>query len=128
MAATKAQIRDKVLRKLKVLAFGQTATAEDADIVETAYDEVHALLSEKEVITWGSGDSIPDEAVRPIVKIVAFEVADDFLSSKDEGRYQRLRFEAYGPNYPDMTGGALAILQELAAVDYVPQPTEAEYF
>jgi hypothetical protein len=123
--ATKAQIRDKVLRKLKILRFGQAAFVEDATIVEDAYDELHAQLSEDNVITWGSTDDIPDEAVASIVKIVAYEVGDVFLGATEEVRYNRLRAEAYGL---DGNSGAFGVLKSLASIDYVPTQTEATYY
>lgn len=123
--ATKAQLRDKVLRKLKVLAAGQSAPPDDATIVEDAYDELHAQLTEDNVITWGSTDDIPDEAVRSMVKLVSFEVADTFLGARDEARYNRIRAEAYGL---DGNSGAFGVLRSLAAIDYVPTQTEATYY
>ena len=122
--ATKQDIRNQVLRRLKVLPAGQTADSEDASIVETAYDNLHALLTEREVINWGSSDDIPSEAVLPIVSLVADAVADEFLTKNDEQRRIRLRLEAYG-----QTGnaGAFSDLQRLIAVPYVSTPVEADY-
>ena len=122
--ATKQDIRNQVLRRLKVLPAGQTADSEDASIVETAYDNLHALLTEREVINWGASDDIPSEAVLPIVSLVADAVADEFLTKNDEQRRIRLRLEAYG-----QTGnaGAFSDLQRLIAVPYVSTPVEADY-
>ncbi len=123
--ATKAQIRNKVLRKLKVLHANQSAPPDDATIVEDIYDEVYAYLSERNAVTWGSSDDIPAEAVQFVVRIVAYESADEYLSLMDESRYQRLKFEAYGSD--DMSG-AFGELVRLSAVDYVPLESEADYY
>ena len=85
--ATKAEIAKKVLRKLKVLSFGQTPPVEDSDIVEAVYDELHADLTEDNIITWGSTDDIPDEAVRAIVTGIelALEYEFDILGTGEMG-------------------------------------------
>jgi hypothetical protein len=43
---TKAQLRNRVLRELGVLAAGETATAEDAQVVEEMIDTQHAMLAQ----------------------------------------------------------------------------------
>ena len=123
--ATKQTIRNRVLRRLKALPAGQTAEPEDAQIVEDAYDSLHAYLTEREVITWGSTDDIPLEAEESIVKLVADAIADEFLSKADENFRIRLGLQAYGS---DGNSGAFGDLQRLAAVPYVPTTIEAEYF
>ena len=50
--ATLAEFRNKVLRKLKVLAQGQAASSEDASIVEGTYREVYEELTLEEVISY----------------------------------------------------------------------------
>jgi hypothetical protein len=123
--ATKQTIRNRVLRRLKALPAGQTADSEDAQIVEDAYDSLHAYLTERDVITWGSTDDIPLEAEEPIIKLVADSIADEFLSKADENFRIRLGIQAYGL---DGSGGAFGDLQRLSAVDYIPQAIEADYF
>lgn len=125
--ATKAQVRNRVLRKLKRLPLGGSPNANDAGIVEDAYDDVYAFLAEKNAVTWSSSDDIPSEAVRQIVKIVTYEVADDFLSKNDEARVQRYRVDAYGADPDNPNGGAFADLVALAAVDYTSLD-EFEYY
>ena len=124
MAATKAQIATKVLQKLRILPAGKSATADDSTLIQNAYDEMYQYLLERNAVTWGSTDSIPTEAVRPIVKLMAYEIADDFLSNSDEGRIQRLMIEAWGNG----SGGAFGELVRLAKNSYEPTTTEADYF
>ena len=96
--ATQAQIRTKALEKLKVFSPGVELPVSDSNIVDEAYDNLYATLLEEGAVWWGSGDDVPAEAVLPIVSILAAEVADNFLGNAQEGRYQRLQIEAYGPD------------------------------
>lgn len=123
---TKQKLRNRVLQQLKSLVAGQTADSEDAQIVEDAYDGLHAYLTEREIITWSSTDDIPIEAEIPMIRLVKDAVADDFLSKGaiDEQMRIRIAIEAYGT---DRKSGAFGDLQILAAVDYVPQQVEANY-
>ena len=115
--ATKAEVRNKALKKLRVIAEGETPSSEIITDVEAAYDELHADLCTKDAITWDIDEDVPDEAVRSMVTVLASEVADDF--AVDETRYQRLKFEA---------GQALNKLIYIASSDYISNETPAEYF
>lgn len=127
--ATKAQVRNKALKKLKALEEGEAPTNEVIADVEAAYDELYAFLATKNAVTWDSDEDIPDEAVRPIVSILSAEMADDFLGDSQEGRYQRLQIEAYGPGGKEKgNSGALMTLIALAQNDHVSTTIEAEYF
>lgn len=88
MAATKTQLAVKVLQKLRVLPTGQAAVTDDTSVIETAYDELYQLYRDDGLITWGSADDIPDEAVRPMVVVLASDMADEF--NVPEARVQRL--------------------------------------
>ncbi len=123
--ATKAQVRNKALKKLRVLEEGETPTNEVISDVEGAYNELYAFLSNHKATTWDSDEEIPNEAVRHVVTLLAFTMADDF--GIDEVRYQRLKVEAYG-FYDKDTNGAFSRLVELAANDYVSVETEADYY
>lgn len=90
--ATKAEIRDRVLKKLGVLARGQTANAADASHVETAYDELHAELTERSLAVWALTAECPDKLSQAMVDILAFRVCDDYSVSND--RYSRLQAAA----------------------------------
>ena len=114
---TKAEIRNKTLKRLRVLEEGETPTNEVIADVEEAYDELHAYLETKNATTWDSDEDIPDDATRSVVAMLAASLADEFIV--DEQRYQRLQMEA---------GGALTRLIILAANDYIYCETEAEYY
>jgi hypothetical protein len=59
---TKAQLRDHILRQLGVIGAVDTATAEDAELMETIIDNCHDELAQMEVALWTT-DDIPAYAV-----------------------------------------------------------------
>lgn len=59
---TKEQLRDHILRQLGVLGAGDTATAEDADLVETVIDNCQDELEQIEVALWPV-DDVPGYAI-----------------------------------------------------------------
>lgn len=59
---TKEQLRDHILRQLGVLGAGETATAEDAELVETVIDNCQDELEQLEVALW-SVDDVPGYAI-----------------------------------------------------------------
>lgn len=89
---TKAEIRDRVLKKLGVLARGQTANAGDASHVEQAYDELHAELTERSLAVWAITADVPDKLAQSMVDMLAFRVCNDYSVSND--RYARLQADA----------------------------------
>lgn len=89
---TKAEIRDRVLKKLGVLARGQTANAADASSVEQAYDELHAELTERSLAVWALTAEAPDKLAQSVVDMLAFRVCNDYAVSND--RYARLQADA----------------------------------
>ena len=89
MAQTKAQIRNRVLRKLGKLAHGQNAESAIAEDIEDAYDQVYAKLKKRGMATWLSA-SVPDEFVEDVVAITAFERAEGISGE----RYARVAGDA----------------------------------
>lgn len=90
MAKTKAQVRNRALIKLGVLAKGQTAESIDADDMDDAYDQVYARLEQKGMVTWSSTDDIPDEFVEDVTALMAFERSENI----PEARYIRIASDA----------------------------------
>ena len=115
--ATKSQVRNKALKKIRVLEEGETPTNEVIADVESTYDDLHAYLGTENATTWDIDEEIPDEATRYVVTMLAFDIADDF--GVDEIRYGRLKAER------DL---ALAQLIELASSNYVSRTVAADYF
>jgi hypothetical protein len=108
-----------------VLEAGQTVSSADATDVDAVYSALYANLVERGVITWGSSDEVPDEAERPMVALLAAEIADDF--HVDEPQYSRLQQEAWGPDTAKRLS-AISQLYLLADPGYTSTQTEAEYF
>lgn len=123
--ATKAQIKTRALRRLRVLAAGETASTDIDDIIDAAYDATYAMLAEDGTVTWGSTDDVPDEAEYAFTTLVAAQCADEFGVPED--RYRRLQAEAWGP---DGAGRKCAMrkLREYSAQQYAPMETEADYY
>jgi len=63
---TKEQLRDHLLRQLGVLGAGDTATAEDAELVEQIIDNCQAELEQLEIALWTVED-VPAYAVESFV-------------------------------------------------------------
>lgn len=59
---TKEQLRDHILRQLGVIGAGETATAEDAELVETVIDNCQDELEQLEVALWPV-DDVPGYAI-----------------------------------------------------------------
>lgn len=123
--ATAAEVRNKALRKVRVLEENDTPTTEMASDVDETYLELHAKLFEDNAVYWDSDEEVPTEAVLPIVKLLAAEIADEY--GVDEARYQRLQIEAYGIAGTFNTG-AYGTLIDLANNNYVSTVTTAEYY
>ncbi|MEW7987901.1 MAG: hypothetical protein AB2799_19110 [Candidatus Thiodiazotropha sp.] len=84
--STVNELRNKVLRKLKVLPKGQAAEAEDASIVEDAYLEKYEELTLKGTINYADSTDIPTEVVLSLVVVVAAELLDEFQLPSREAR------------------------------------------
>lgn len=59
---TKEQLRDHILQQLGVLGAGETATAEDAELVENVIDNCQDELEQLEVALWPV-DDVPGYAI-----------------------------------------------------------------
>jgi hypothetical protein len=113
-----SELRNRVLRKIKVLPNGQTADANDASLVDEAWQELYETLYQDNIINFEDYDDIPDEAVRPLVDIMAYEIVDEFRTlnpieeQKFLGRYTK----------------ALRELRKQIAPESVTEPIKAVHF
>jgi len=121
--ATKTQIRNRALRRFRVIEAGGTPTSDEITDTELAFDEVHAFLVTKQAVTWDSDEDVPAEAANHFTTILCAWIADEYVS---ESQYQRLQAEAFGVE--NVSQGALGQLIDLARSDYVPITTEATYY
>jgi hypothetical protein len=74
---TKAQLRNRVLQELGVLAGAETANADDAALVDAVIEDQHAMLDREILVTW-STSAIPDTVMEPLVLLVAARCAGRF--------------------------------------------------
>lgn len=89
MAITKADLRTAVLRRLGVLAVGETPSAEDAETVEATISRVHAELQADGIAYW-SVNATPDGVAEPLIYLVASYVAPEFgLPAGDTTTFMR---------------------------------------
>ena len=82
---TREELVTRALQKLKVLAAGQSPSAEDAAAVDGDVLPIFADLSRRGVYSVGDPDEIEDEAFIHLADILANSVAADFGAAQDEG-------------------------------------------
>lgn len=87
---TKEQLRDHILRQLGVLGAGDTATAEDAELVETVIDNCQDELEQLEIALW-SVDDVPAYAIEPFCLYVRSSLTA-FGQEYDENGRERAEF------------------------------------
>jgi len=89
--ATSAEIRNQALRKLGVLGAAGTASSEDSQDMDKAYNEVYAQLDSIE-LAYFTQDNVPDEVSNAVAAKCAWARVSEHLVS--EARFQRVRSEA----------------------------------
>jgi hypothetical protein len=109
---TREELITRALQKLKVLAAGQTPSAEDAQVVDNEIIPVLSDLAERDIYLLGDPDQIEDSAFVHLADILANSVAGDF--GKDQSEDLRLMAEAR--------------LRRLNAATISYQPQQTEYF
>ena len=109
-----------VLDKMEVTAAGEPAAPEDTQLIARRYVGKHAQLLALGLASWDVADAIPDEAVPPLIPVIAFECADEF--GDERGRYAD---GAIGLTPPSLSERQL---RQLHARDYVCSPARPEYF
>lgn len=113
---TLTELRDDVLRSLNVLAAGQVASAEDADLADEAIADMMDWLDDEGVVTWDKDGPIPRRAYRPIVRVVAAALVDDFGKQSEAAVYEAKAAQA------------MMMLRRLAEPVYVHSPVRVDYF
>ena len=109
---TREQLVTRALQKLKVLAAGQTPSAEDAKVVDDEIVPVLSDLSKRKVYNFGNPDQIEDDAFVHLADILANSVAGDF--GQEQSEPLRLLAEAR--------------LKDLVMVQEADDPIPAQYF
>ncbi len=78
----KTQLREAILEHLKVLAAGETASSEDAALVDKIIDRVHPQLQVRGMAPFDTAN-IPDHYGEPLTRRIAFNVAPKFGLAQD---------------------------------------------
>lgn len=81
---TREELVTRTLQKLKVLAAGQTPSAEDAQVVDNEIIPVLSDLATRDIYHFGDPDQIEDEAFVHLADVLAQSVAADFGRDQDE--------------------------------------------
>lgn len=111
---TVSDLRDKVLKKLAILGNGQTASADDAQIVEDAINELHEELEERGLAYWGSVTDMTNAVIPHFVYMVLPRVSEEFEKYE---QLQELKAER-----------SEQMIVKLASYGISGEPVEADYF
>lgn len=74
---TRAEVAERALQALGVLAAGQDAVAEDTNRAGEAVDYVHALLRKEGLAPWATS-AVPEWAQSAFIHLVAVELVPTF--------------------------------------------------
>ena len=114
---TLTELKNRALKRLRVLAAGETAPAYVDDIVAESYTSVYAELQEEGLVSWTSTGDIPNKIALHVGTLVVYESADEF--SVPEPRMARLEVKA---------AKAMKQIRRLMATDYIPSHSEAVFY
>ena len=115
--ATAAEIRNKASFKLGIGARGQTLENSVSSDLDDAYKEVYGRLITEDLVSWAFTADIPDEAVSPVVDLVAFARVDEYGVSGE--RFQRLALAV---------STAEVRIRRTLQDDYFTDESEAKYY
>lgn len=112
MTKTRTELVTHALERLRVVGSGQTASAEDTQLVDKVVDPLMSDLASRDIFQWGDPDELPDDAFEHLAELLANATAEDFGKPVSEDR--RLMAEA-----------RLRLIQGVALSG---QPVKSEYF
>ena len=115
--ATLAELRNRVLQKLKVLQAGETAEAEDSALIEGLVVSVNEKLRDLGIAYW-SDSACPQSMLEDLATYVACHAADDYMDG--EAAY------AFRQTYEPTAERNLRRLVQSG--ERFNKPTRAEYF
>lgn len=108
MTKTTTDLAEAVLKRLGVLAAGDTASAEDANDVKDYYADEFETLQTRDIAFWDQA-TIPVSVFRPLTDYIAGKMAPDFGQARpdlQESGYRELLILASDPGMGgDVTGG-----------------------
>jgi len=86
--ATLAQVRNRTLEKLFVLIAGETADAEDTEVVERVIVAVNEDLRENEICYW-SDSATPQQLVEHLATLYACYLANDYMDAQEAAAFKQ---------------------------------------
>ena len=116
---TLADLKNRALKRLRVLAAGETAAAHVDDIVADAYTFVYNELNSdvEKLATWTSTGAIPDKVASYVIDLVVYQSADEFYVPEQ----RILRLEAKAEK-------SMKMIRRLQAKPYIPRHSAATYY
>lgn len=112
MTKSREELVNRALAKLKVVAAGQSPSAEDAQVVDEMVEPTLSELAARSIYAYGDPDQIEDECFESLAIILAQACAEDFGLAGDDGK--RIRAENR--------------VREIGAETLSGQPVQSEYF
>lgn len=102
LTKTRAELIQAALEEIKVLAAGQSPSAEDSDKVERALEPLLAELSAREIVYVADSNEIPMAVFGPLSRRLGAEVAGAFGAagpSIEDEEWRLSRITAARPTY-----------------------------
>ena len=87
--ATKADLRNRALRRIAKLSEGQNPSAYEQQVTDQNIDQVQAYLEAEGIAYWETSD-IPEGAMVGLIDCVASQIAKDFLEAERAAQYSGL--------------------------------------
>lgn len=116
--ATSTDLGTQVLQELGIIGAVDTVSAEDAALISTRYQQRLVGLVDDNYADWDA-DSIPDQAMPGLVRVIAYEVGPAF------GAERATLMEKSGETWEDR---GLAMLRRYMRKKASYEATPADYF
>lgn len=84
MTKTREQLVSRALQKIRVVGSGQTASAEDTQLVDGIVEPLMQDLAARNIFHWGDEDELPDEAFEHLADLLGNAAAPDFGKASDD--------------------------------------------
>lgn len=114
---TIAELRNRVLGRLKVLVAGEVAESEDAAYVESTIADVNEKLRDKQICYW-EDDAYPSAIFQDLAWFVACHCADEYMDEAEATAFRAKNEDR-----------SLAELRRLtASTERTDVPTRADFY
>lgn len=121
---TLAELRIAALQEAGILASGESASAEDDQLVARKYGELYDMLLTKGLVAWASDAQLPEYADTPLTMMLAAYIAPAFGVTGQ--RLAELRLSGL----LDLSPPSIAerALRKQLSKNYVTHPAQPDYF